>query len=130
MGDLWSGSGNRDVPQPEASDAAPDFTDPEGSDYVRVDAPVAWLVGAGVAQLAAALLFAVPGTQKHLGGYALAALISATLVASFWLFDTRARTSRSYVERPILRHASAALLVSGIALAALHVWFYASEIAR
>ena len=94
--------------------------------------PPVGLVLAAVATLGASAALFVLGDElwAHALGYVLSTFVLIGLVARYRWTVVRLRANRSYAHNPTLDHVATALVVAGIAVAALHVWPIATELAR
>lgn len=82
----------------------------------------------GCVAIGAALL--VPSTfEASIVGYVLSSFATIGLLAAFQRVDVSRRNRAGYVAQPWLRRLSPVLAVAGIAVAAIHVWRIATEIA-
>lgn len=91
--------------------------------------PFRW-VGAAVASvLVGAALLLGDGRTLHLIGYALAALVTLSCVSIYRVVDNR-RRGPSYSPRPVWGRVAVTTLVVGIAIAGVHVWRFATLVAR
>lgn len=109
---------------PAAPAAGPDAPDePVGPPLI--------VLGLGFASLVASLALAVSsGTQVHVGGYILGALVPILVIGAFRRLDLTRRKSPYYVARGAVRLMILGLAVGAVLAAVLHVWPIATELAK
>lgn len=91
--------------------------------------PAAFVTVAIAAVLVGAALLVAEGRVVNLAGYALAAIVTVTCVALYRVVDNR-RRGPYYSPRPIWNSLAVASIVLGITVAGVHVWRFATLVAR
>ena len=107
----------------EPSRGAP--IDAPGADFETMQPPTAILLLMVVEVIVALALLPVGSKAIHIVGYAFAAVFLAGTSVLYRSVDRTRRRSRFYVVRPMQGRLVIALLIVGVAVAALHAYFIA-----
>jgi hypothetical protein len=98
----------------------------------RTGPPVLFLVLAGLC-VATGVTLLVQGDQAdqgvHVLGYLSSSVLAIVQIGLFRRFDLSRRLTPGYVPRPGMGRAVTVLLLAGFAVAGLHVWALATELA-
>jgi uncharacterized membrane protein YphA (DoxX/SURF4 family) len=86
------------------------------------------LLAAGSVIVGAALLL-VTGLAVNVAGYALSSFVTIGLLAAYQRVDVARRNRPRYVADPRLRRLGPIVAVAGVAVAVIHVWRIATELA-
>ena len=97
-------------------------TDPVGP-------PVVFLILGFASVVASAALALVGGRQAHIGGYILGSLVPILIIGVFRRLDLARRRSPFYVPQSLVSLIVPVLAVAAVALAAVHIWAIATELA-
>lgn len=108
-------------PAEAITDATPADGTPPGA---AVHPPRGLLVLLAVELAASAALLAVGTKAAHLVGYAIAAVLVAVTAVAFRTVDRTRRQSKRYVGYPAVGWLVAGALVLGVALAAVHAYYF------
>ncbi|HMJ75800.1 MAG TPA: hypothetical protein VK507_07500 [Iamia sp.] len=102
---------------------------PTGAADVRNGPPVLVLVLAGLCVVTSAALVPLDDLGTHVLGYVAASVLAIVLVGLFRRFDLTRRLAPGYRARPGVGRLVTVLLLAAFAVAAVHVWAIATELA-
>ena len=91
--------------------------------------PSALLVAAAVAVAGGGALVAAPSFAGHVAGYVLSSFVTIGLLAAYTRIDIVRRADTRYRPALLARRLGPLLAAAGIAVASLHVWSMATELA-
>jgi hypothetical protein len=94
-----------------------------------VGPPVVFLILGFASMLASLALGVVGGRQAHVGGYVLGALFPILIIGVFRRLDLARRRSPYYVPQGLVGLLVTVLGVGAVALAAVHIWAIATDLA-
>ncbi len=95
----------------------------------RTGPPVLFLVLAGLCVATGVGLLGQDDQGAHVLGYVTASVLSIVLIGLFRRFDLSRRLTPGYVPRPGMGRVVSILLIAGFAVAGVHVWAIATELA-
>ncbi len=102
----------------------------DGMRVRSVSPPVPLLLLSLLCVVASILLAFAHGSASHAAGYLLGSIVAIALVAVFHRVDLERRQSPYYVPRRIPTRYAGVLVAAGLAIASLHAWWLATELAR
>ncbi|MCZ7535557.1 MAG: hypothetical protein M5T61_06165 [Acidimicrobiia bacterium] len=100
-----------------------------GGQRASVRPPIPLLTAAAAAVAGGAALLAAPSFAGHVAGYVLSSFVALGLLGAFTRVDLIRRADSRYRVAPLVRRVAPAIAATGIAIAALHVWSIATELA-
>lgn len=91
--------------------------------------PSPFLAAATAAVVGGAALVAVSSFAGHVAGYVLSSFVTIGLLAAYTRIDIMRRTDTRYRPARLQRRLGPLVAAAGIAVASLHVWAIATELA-
>ncbi len=96
----------------------------------RVRPPASLLVIAAFCVGSSGTLLVLPGLLTHVVGYALGSVVTIALVGVFRRTDVQRRQHPLYLPRGALTRYAGVIVPLGLAVAAVHTWSIATELAK